>query len=285
MTAKAVRIKIKVGKHPTAAPGVDYTPPRIPWRRAENARQRTMLIVGATFAIGAVIGLSALLVNDDDADPSTELANSELTSPPPPAEALPTQQAQDIASINQGTARSSTSMAEGPSPADVAQANTEIDQASTAAQPSRVVTAPPPSTPTSGAPAQITSTVEQSARTDAVPVKEKISSKNIVRTQLATRREGLEPANSVDNKVQARDRGAVRVYYFNELHGLKGRTVTHQWIHNGKVYANVEAEVKGNAWRMYSSKALNSTMTGEWKINVTDEQGNTLATRSFSYEK
>jgi hypothetical protein len=82
MTAKALRIKIKVGKHPTAAPGVDYTPPKIPWRRAENARQRAVIAVGVSLALGAVVGLFALLVNEDDTLPPTEFANADSALTP-----------------------------------------------------------------------------------------------------------------------------------------------------------------------------------------------------------
>lgn len=285
MTAKAIRIKIKVGKHPTAAPGVEYTPPKIPWRRAENARQRAIIAVGVSLALGAVVGLFALLlVNEDDALPPAEFANAEPALPLL-SDALVAQEPAAVG-IN-------TTQADPPAHA-LAEINTEsfpttqrvpeTENASTALLPDGIATERQSSIPNAGPNIQ-SATPSTSRSAEARPANEKISSKNIFRTQLATRREGLEPANTIDDKVKARDRGAVRVYYFNELHGLKGRTVTHQWIHNGKVYANVEAEVKGNAWRMYSSKALNSSMTGEWKINVTDELGNTLATRSFSYEK
>lgn len=285
MTAKAVRIKIKVGKHPTAAPGVEYTPPKIPWRRAENARQRAIVAVGVSLALGAVVGLFALLVNEDDAIPPADLANTETTLPP-----LSDLVTQEPATIN-------TTQPDPPAHAlaeiktesiPTTQRVNETEGVGVALLPDGIATERQTSIPNEPNAGPILEDIKPSVTNlsaDARPANEKISSKNIVRTQLATRREGLEPANTVDDKVKARDRGAVRVYYFNELHGLKGRTVTHQWIHNGKVYANVEAEVKGNAWRMYSSKALNSSMTGEWKINVTDEQGNTLATRSFSYEK
>lgn len=281
MTAKALRIKIKVGKHPTAAPGVEYTPPRIPWRRAENARQRAIIAIGVTLALGAVVGLVALFVSDDESKPSTELAIVESASPPV-SEALVAQNPTtvDIHSSQQDDASTPSSAESFPT-----QHIAEAEPISSAPLPGAVAVEHPTSMPNAELNNQSTNPSVTSHTVDAKPDNEKISSKNIVRTQLATRREGLEPANSIDDKVKARDRGAVRVYYFNELHGLKGRTVTHQWVHNGKVYAKVEAEVKGNAWRMYSSKALNSSMTGEWEINVTDEQGNTLATRNFSYEK
>lgn len=296
MTAKAVRIKIKLGSHPAAAPGVSYTPPLIPWRRVAATRQRTILAVGITLVIAAVAVWLILPKGEDSSvpswvsdarepspsldeigvqdsaftsSPSTQITNVESTpsspaliaSPPQSVELTPPTIANNI-QRDQAASAAAVEQNSKPMESGIRNSETSTKLASETPAPGGTLTASP---------------------TMAGTVTETITSNNIVRAQLATKLNGLEPANSVANQIKAKARGTVRVYYFNELHGLKGKTVTHQWTHDGKIYANVSAEIKSNTWRMYSSKALNSTMLGEWKIQVTDDKGNVLATRHFAY--
>jgi hypothetical protein len=61
-----------------------------------------------------------------------------------------------------------------------------------------------------------------------------------------------------------------KVYFFTELHGLAGHTITHRWIYQGKVKADVTFQVKGNRWRVWSSKRLEPSWTGTWQVDVMD---------------
>jgi len=76
---------------------------------------------------------------------------------------------------------------------------------------------------------------------------------------------------------------ANKIYYFTEIKGLKGQTVTHRWEQNGEVQASVNFAVGGNRWRVWSSKNLESHLTGDWQVMVVDEAGNVLSQNSFSY--
>lgn len=297
MTAKAVRIKIKLGSHPAAAPGVSYTPPLIPWRRVAATRQRTILAAGISLVIATVAVWLILPKGEDSSVPSWV---SDARKPSPSLDEIRVQDSAFTSSPSTQTTNvesnpSSPALIASPpqsvelSPPTIAN-NAHRDQAASAAaveQNSKPIESGIQNHETSSglanqtpAPGGGTSTATP---TVAETVAETITSNNIVRAQLATKLNGLEPANSVANQIKAKARGTVRVYYFNELHGLKGRTVTHQWTHDGKIYANVSAEIKSNTWLMYSSKALNSSMLGEWKIQVSDDKGNVLATRHFSY--
>lgn len=73
------------------------------------------------------------------------------------------------------------------------------------------------------------------------------------------------------------------VYFFTEIRGLEGQTVTHRWEHGGEVRAEVNFNVGGNRWRVWSSKNLQPNWLGEWKVSVVDAGGNVLSQESFAY--
>lgn len=91
-------------------------------------------------------------------------------------------------------------------------------------------------------------------------------------------REPIDQIETVGNDV-------TRVYYFTELQGLDGQTVTHRWEYGGEVKAEVPFEVGAPRWRVSSSKNLDPGWTGEWTVSVVDGAGNTLSVEHFSYTK
>lgn len=75
-----------------------------------------------------------------------------------------------------------------------------------------------------------------------------------------------------------------RILYFSEIRDGEGQRITHRWEHNGKTMSEVSFDVGGNRWRVYSSKTLDPSWTGEWKVSVLDASGATLSVNTFSYE-
>jgi hypothetical protein len=59
-----------------------------------------------------------------------------------------------------------------------------------------------------------------------------------------------------------------------------GSKIMHLWIH-GADTSKVELNVGGSPWRTYSRKTIGPDMTGDWKVEVHDDTGKTLATKSF----
>lgn len=88
-----------------------------------------------------------------------------------------------------------------------------------------------------------------------------------------------EPTDRVDTLAN----DTTRIYYFTELHDLDGRAVTHRWEQAGEVRAEVEFQVGGDRWRVYSSKNLDPAWLGEWTVSVMDETGNVLRQDRFVY--
>lgn len=115
----------------------------------------------------------------------------------------------------------------------------------------------------------------------AAPAEQPRAAGTVTRAAFTTAVADREPVGSI-NKLTA---DTSKVYYFTELRGMAGQTVTHRWEYNGKVMAEVPFTVSGPRWRVYSSKNLQEDWTGEWKVSVIDQAGGTLAVNTFTYEK
>ena len=73
------------------------------------------------------------------------------------------------------------------------------------------------------------------------------------------------------------------IVFFTELSDLDGQTISHVWGREGAEMARVPFVVNGPRWRVYSTKKLEPSWTGEWTVRVEDESGQVLHTESFSY--
>ena len=76
---------------------------------------------------------------------------------------------------------------------------------------------------------------------------------------------------------------AEKVFFFTELIGMAGKTVTHKWSLDGQAMGEVAISVGADRWRCYSTKTLASTMAGTWKVEVVDDAGNKLAEKTLTY--
>lgn len=74
-----------------------------------------------------------------------------------------------------------------------------------------------------------------------------------------------------------------RVYFFTEITGLSGHTISHRWEYNGQVLAELEFKVNGDRWRTWSSKNMLSSWLGKWQVSVLDEAGNIIEQSEFNY--
>jgi hypothetical protein len=103
----------------------------------------------------------------------------------------------------------------------------------------------------------------------------------VARSAFTTGIKDREPVDSITTLTNDHN----KVYFFTELKDLAGETVTHRWEYNGKVMAEIPFKVGGNRWRVYSSKQLEPSWTGTWKVSVVDQSGATLAVKTFDYTK
>lgn len=75
-----------------------------------------------------------------------------------------------------------------------------------------------------------------------------------------------------------------KIYFFTELTGLKGHTITHRWEYNNKTMAELSFEIGADRWRTWSSKNILPGWTGTWQVSVLDEGGNIMDQKTFEYD-
>ena len=110
-------------------------------------------------------------------------------------------------------------------------------------------------------------------------------SSNVARAQFTTGIKAREPIDRIESVVYAEGPQLKRLFYFTELLDLKGETIIHRWEHEGELVAEVKFKVRGNRWRVYSSKYLQPQMTGQWRVIVVNSKGESLAAADFMFEK
>jgi hypothetical protein len=75
-----------------------------------------------------------------------------------------------------------------------------------------------------------------------------------------------------------------QVKFFTELRDMSGQTAIHRWEYDGKVVAEVEFNVKGPRWRVWSSKSLVPQWTGDWKVSVINGAGEVISEKNLSVD-
>ena len=106
-----------------------------------------------------------------------------------------------------------------------------------------------------------------------------IAEEGVGRMAFSTEIVDREPVNNVDILSAVNN----RIYFFTELIGLNGQTVTHRWVYDGQVVAEVPFNVGSNRWRVWSSKTLVPAWNGDWVVEVVNDNGDVLDRKLFYY--
>lgn len=106
------------------------------------------------------------------------------------------------------------------------------------------------------------------------------STGSVVRSAITSSVENREPTDSLDKVSNEQN----QLYFFTELRDMSGQTAKHRWEHDGKVMAEVEFNVKGPRWRVWSSKSFVPNWTGDWKVSVINGAGDVISEKTFTYE-
>ena len=85
------------------------------------------------------------------------------------------------------------------------------------------------------------------------------------------------------NIIEELDNSLGKIYFFTNIRNLQGQRVTHRWIYNNKVMADVVFDVGGPRWRVWSSKNLWPTWIGVWSVEVLSADGEVLYQKEFNY--
>jgi len=98
------------------------------------------------------------------------------------------------------------------------------------------------------------------------------------RISIATGIKNLEPVDEAKEfKAEYR-----RLYCFTEITTQDYPTeVTHIWIYDKKIVAEVPLKVNSPKWRTYSSKVILDNWVGSWKIEVYSKNGKLIDSIDF----
>ena len=121
-----------------------------------------------------------------------------------------------------------------------------------------------------------------SATTASVAMKEQsgFSRGSVVRSAFTRDIAEREPTENLQNLTN--ENGQVK--FFTELRDMSGQTAIHRWEYEGKVVAEIEFNVKGPRWRVWSSKSFVPQWTGDWKVSVINGAGEVISEKNLSYD-
>jgi hypothetical protein len=137
----------------------------------------------------------------------------------------------------------------------------------------------------------------QAAQTDSQPVQASqkpphramfrlqdtsVLSPAVERFQLAKSVINNEPRGDIESIVPKAD-GAAAIYCFSDVVGMKDKVLYYHWLRDGKRVAKVRVGAWGKRWRSHSSKILNPTMKGDWRVELRRADNTLLASAEFVY--
>jgi hypothetical protein len=105
---------------------------------------------------------------------------------------------------------------------------------------------------------------------------------SVAREILARGMENEQPVDRFEAKLAIEPNAAMTVYYFTWVRGMAGRTILHQWLHEGVLVSEVALNV-GEGWlsALHSSATLTPEMTGHWEVRICDASGKALEQEHF----
>ena len=115
----------------------------------------------------------------------------------------------------------------------------------------------------------------------ATPARVRILSDKLVRARLTRDVADQEPAGTASALIPMNARGLIRVYLFTEMEGLKGQTIHHDWYLDDEHMARVTMRPRSERTTGSSSKFIDQHMRGNWRVEVTTDQGEQLARTEF----
>lgn len=122
-------------------------------------------------------------------------------------------------------------------------------------------------------------TTTDMATTTPTTGKEDMPNEQVARAVFTSNIQNHEPTDNITSLNNNRN----KIYFFSELTGLSGQTVTHRWQYQGKTMAEIKFNVGGPRWRVWSSKTLLPQWTGEWHVSIIDGSGNEVGEGTFTY--
>lgn len=108
---------------------------------------------------------------------------------------------------------------------------------------------------------------------------------NITRAQLAQGVNKLEPFGEIELPILVDKSKAASVTYFTEVNNMQGETVFHEWLQDGKSIYKRKINIRGDRWRISTSKLFPYNSIGQWQVRIINQQGDILHKIDFSVER
>lgn len=103
----------------------------------------------------------------------------------------------------------------------------------------------------------------------------------VLRAQLSHDVKAREPVDAIDS-IQLRQGESQPIYFYLHLKNLQGKRVGILWYRNDKLDSQLFLDIRLDNWRTQASKQLDYQRLGTWRVELVDESGSRLATRSFT---
>jgi len=104
---------------------------------------------------------------------------------------------------------------------------------------------------------------------------------SVSRAQFTTGVTNHEP----NDEVTTLDNSNTRIFFYAVLVNLQGQEVTFRWSYNDITQAEVKQTPSSARYRTNTSKTLDPSKLGTWKVEVMDASGNVLTSKTFEYTK
>ena len=109
------------------------------------------------------------------------------------------------------------------------------------------------------------------------PVKPKVeNNRNISRALLTSKINNNEPAGEIILPLKLSKNKSTSIYYFVELKEMKGRTVYHEWLLDGKLITRKKVNISDDTWRTSSRQLFSYSAKTNWTVRLVDETGRLL---------
>ena len=90
-----------------------------------------------------------------------------------------------------------------------------------------------------------------------------------------------QPDHILGYEVPMNGEDLIKVVLHMQLQNIEGVTLYHEWHRGDKRYARVRIPVTSKEQGSYSSKFIDQHMTGDWSVQVRDEEGELYAMANF----
>jgi len=109
-------------------------------------------------------------------------------------------------------------------------------------------------------------------------------SSHITQAQLSLGINKLKPYGKVDLPLLVDNTKATGIFFFTEVNNMRGSTVFHEWLKEGKSIFKLKAIIRRNSTSFYTSKLFTPKSVGQWQVRIMTDQGEVLHKIDFSVE-